>query len=129
MYLVCFSENYSAFPSLSALPENNKHVSGINQKIFHVSPTSIHDPGSFQQQPRQDESSTKPYSELGDSQELVQLHYEKIIQQEQEKLSLPSYTTLAGSLQHRALIRAASIYASACNEIASTSAPIYFKPV
>ncbi|KAK4879057.1 hypothetical protein RN001_007203 [Aquatica leii] len=115
------ADNFTAFPTLPTLQEN-KQMSAMNTKLPPLVGHTIHEsislPHLRQQEPIEENQSV--------SQELLQLHYDKF---EHEKFSLPSYTSLAGSLQHRALIRAASIYASACNEIASTSAPVYFKSI
>ncbi|KAK5645611.1 hypothetical protein RI129_004075 [Pyrocoelia pectoralis] len=114
-------DSFSSFPPLPPLQEN-KQLPSLSAKIAPLPSHSIHSsvPPAINFPPL-------PLHELEENHpELLQMHYDKL---EQEKLSLPSYTSLAGSLQHRALMRAASIYASACNEIASTSAPLYFKPL
>ncbi|KAF5285248.1 hypothetical protein FQA39_LY16709 [Lamprigera yunnana] len=114
------ADNYTAFPTLPQLQEP-KQFSVINSKPSAISTHTVHNNLSMSHI-RQDTIEEPQVM----SPELLQLHYDKL---EQEKFSLPSYTSLAGSLQHRALMRAASIYASACNEIASTSTPMYFKSI
>ncbi|KAB0798223.1 hypothetical protein PPYR_09216 [Photinus pyralis] len=110
-------ESFPTFPPMPPLQEN-KPLPALTAKITPHPSHSLHHPITFPPLPQHDLEENHP--------ELLQMHYEKL---EQEKLALPSYTSLAGSLQHRALMRAASIYASACSEIASTSSPLYFKPL